>query len=362
MKRNYLNYITLLFVCSFFATFIFVACKKDKLTDPEQNQTLSEESYMDSKSKSVVERIKSFEHKLKEINEGNLRQDVYVDVDSALWNMESLFNVTFSSPDERYVEKKIQELYFDIPMNRNNMLSMRDVNVLYEDIIKSVKEAYANDGFEQDKGLMSIVIEKGSCNTRNEQFKVVVVSGRTTKIQTKFPESVVDGPFRLDECWYYGEFGGTCDDPYLINDAAELLEDTINYYYGVKPSEKTGFRNIYVDMTCVSVAGDEYAKSNGKYYLFHKLNCDKEELYLSGAQLNDYYQNIKNVIFSKVPKDSKFSSELSDESSFMEINIDGISYMQGNDMVYDHQAYIMYGTKCEVSRAMLCSTKNILNY
>lgn len=363
MKRIYLNYLTLLIASLFITVFLFVSCKKDRLTGNDFSLK-EDESYYDSKSQSVIARIKDFETKLEDVKSGVRGEESYIDVDSALWNMESLFNVTFSSPEENYIDKKVQEFYIDIPICRdNNKLSMKDASLLYDDIIKSVKEVYLNDGFTQDKGLMSVVIDKGSNDRASARMKVTVVSGRTSTKKLLLPEEIVGGPFKYDECWYYGELGGSCDNQYLINDAAELLEDTINYYHGCNTlPEKDDTKNIYVDMTYIALDGDDYSFYNGNYYMFHKVNCDKEELYLSGNDLNSYYSTIKNLILNVVPKDSKYFSELSEESSFMEINIDGISYIDGVDMVYDHQAYILYGTKCEVPKSAMGTTRNILSY
>lgn len=362
MKRFFSNRITLLIISVFVFTSVFVACKKDKLTEPQSPK--KEETYSDDKTKSVVKRIKSFENQLKNIKEGTCRQDFYIDVDSAMWNIEALFNATFSSPDEKYADKKIQELSFDIDIHRDNKLSMRAVNSLYDEIIMSVREAYINDGFTHDKGLMSIVVKRDGLGTRAAKLNVTVISGTTTRTQsTEQPQLIEYGPFKSSACWYYGEYGGSCDDPNLLTDAAELLEDTINYFYGYVPAMKSySNRNIYVDMTFIQLNGNEYKFDNGKYYLFYKNNCDKDELYLNGEELNRYYSNIKKVIFSKVPNDPRYVPELPKDPSFMEINIDGLRTISGNDVVYNHQCYILYGSKCEVSRNEMGSVKDILTY
>lgn len=362
MKRNYLNQITLLFIAVFVFAAIFVACKKDKLTEPE-NPQFEDESYFEDKTKSIVKRIKTFEKKLKDVKDGNLRHDVYMDVDSALWNIEALFNATFSSPDEKYVDKNIQELLFDVNAHRDNKLSLKEVNELYEDIIRTVRDAYINDGFTQNKGLMSVIVNRSDYDIRGGQLKVTLISGRTTQDQVPDVQMIEYGPFGPNACWYYGEYGGSCDDPYLLTDAAELLEDTINYYHGCyKRSKPYVSRNIYVDMNFIQLNGNEYKFDDGSYYLFYKQNCDKEELYLTGAALNRYYKKIKQVIFDKVPNDPKYVSELPEEPTFMEINIDGIKTIDNSDVIYSHQFYILYGNKCEVSRSEMGSVIDLLTY
>lgn len=362
MKRNYLNQLTSLILVSLIAVSLLLSCKKDKLTD--SNETYTEnESYTESNSEAVVKRIKTFESQLEAVRSGAQRQESYIDIDSAVWNIEALFNSTFSMPDGNYIEKKTQELTFDIKVHRNNKFSMNDVNVLYEDIIESVRDAYINDGFEDDKGIMYIIVDNANSDTRAAQLKVTLVSGRTNTKPKTYIETIVAGPFDFSGCWYYGEYGGTCDDPFVMIDAAELLEDTVNYFYGSDASslKSSNNRNIYVDLAVISLNGNEYPY-NGVYNLFYKKNCAKEDLYLTGADLNGYYFEERNVIFGKVPKDPRFKSMLPENPTFIEIDITGVCSMEGDDVIYNHQHNILYGTKCEVSKNVMGNTKNIIDY
>ncbi len=358
MKRNYLNQITSLFLLLF--VMAFVSCKKDKLTEPKVSQT-KQESSLSPQAEYIVKRIKTFERQLDDVKRGVCRNDSYIDIDSAMWNIESLFNSTFSMPDEKYVEKKIQELTFDVNVHRDNKLSMYEVNALYENVIRSVKEAYINDGIYEDKGLMSIIVDKGYCDSRAVKLKVTVVSGRTDAVKTPTPDLYFGGPFDVNGCWYYGEFGGTCDDPFLLTDAAEVLEEALNRNYG-NASSLEGNKNIYVDLTMISLTGNEYKRNNGEPYVFYKLNCNQEDLYLTGKELNEYYYWERQMIFDDVLKDPQFVQVLPQDPTFIEINIDGLSYMNGKDMCYYHRHDILYGTKCEVPRSVIGKTRNILNY
>lgn len=363
MKRNYLKQITSLFLLSLLVGFIVISCKKDKLTEPKYTQA-QEEQFSDSKTELIVKRIKKFESQLNEFKSGTQRQDYYVDIDSAMWNIEALFNTTFAMPDAKYVDKKIQELTFDIDVHRDNKFSMKEVNVLYDDIIESVRNAYINDGFTENKGLMSIVVDKGGFDTRAAKLKVTLISGRMNNVTNPNPpiEVMVNGPFDFEGCWYFGEYGGTCDDPFAMVDAAELLEDTINYFCGSYSTlNSAGNRNIYVDMTIISLEGDEYMY-NGNYRLFYKKNCDSKDLYLTGNDMNIYYFDERNVILSSVPNDPQYKTVLPEDPTFIEVNIDGLSYMEGNDIIYNHHHDILYGTKCEVSKSLFGSAKNILNF
>ncbi|MBO5811288.1 MAG: hypothetical protein J6R32_10760 [Bacteroidales bacterium] len=361
MKRNYLSPIVSIIIGVVTLTAILVSCKKDKLTEPPKDIDEKKENFYDVKTNLIVERIKRFDNQLKELKKGVYRDEMYIDADSALWNIESLFNVTYSSPDENYVDKKIHELSFEINVD-NDKLSMKDVNDLYDDLTNSVREAYRNDGFSTNKGLMSLFVEKGESRSGKLCVKAVAVTGRTDYHQVEY-KPFLQGPFDNESCWYYGEYGGSCTNPDILTDAAELIEDTINYYHGYKPDKITNCRSVYVDMIYIPLDGDEYwSESNNDYYIFYKEDCDLEELYLDGNQLNEYYHNEIKVIKELIPKDPKYSSLFSDDFVFMEINIDG-SKMYGinNIPIYNHQNYVFYGTNCMVTKEDFGNAKDLLN-
>lgn len=357
MKRYFFNLIALIIVVSVVSVVGFVSCKKDKLTEPVETNEIG---CYDSETNLVIQRIKRFDNQLKEIKKGVYRSEAYISIDSAIWNIESLFNTTYSFPEKKYVEKTIQELTFDIDIY-NNMLSMTDVNMLYEDIVSSVREAYRNDGFTSDKGLMSIFIEKEENGFGKLDVKVIMVTGRCADHQQDH-EYILFGPFDKYACWYYGEYGGSCDDPTIITDAAELLEDTINYIHGYKPEEKITHRNIYVNLQSVYLRGDEYMNPSGTdYYLFYKENCAAEELYLDVNELNKYYYAEVDVIQNIVPNDPKYSSSMPDDWVFMEVNIDGISaYLADDNQAFMHNNYIFYGSKYSVKKDEFGTQKDLL--
>ena len=357
MKPNHPKLFTLLII-GVLLSVGFVACKKDKITEPLTNDEKQE--IYDSKTNQIVQRIKRFDNQLKEIKQGTYRGDNYINADSAIWNIEALFNTTYSFPDKKFVEKKVHELSFEIDVN-NDMLSMKDVNELYDEIITTVREEYRNDGFTHDKALMSLFVSKNETRSGRLCVDVVAVTGKTDNHQIDY-KPFLHGPFSYDACWFFGEYGGSCDNPDVLTDAAELLEDTINYYHGYKPQECSNRRNIYVNMIYVPLKGNEYwDKNNNEYYIFYKEDCDKDELYIDGNKLNHYYQNELKVIKEFVPKDSEFSYMFADDVMFMEINIDGMTTSEANSTIYNHQNYIFYGTNCSVKQDEFGSPIDLLN-
>lgn len=360
MKLNHLTRIVLIAIGVFTLVLCLSSCEKDEFTESSINVGNDiDEIAADVKLERVVQRIKRFDNQIKEIRNGTYRGNEYMNADSALWDVESLFNTTYSFPDKNYVEKKIHELTFDVNVD-NDMISLKDACVLYDQIVASVKEAYRNDGITTDKGLKSLFVEKGESRSGMLTVKVLAVTGKTDCHQIEYKPHLF-GPFDSDECWYYGEYGGSCYDPYILNDAAELIEDTINYKYGYRPEIKHNYRNIYVDMFYITLNGNEYwDQNNNDYYAFYKMNCDKEELYLDGSEMNRYYYNEVHLIKDQIPNDPRYSSLFVEDVTFMEINIDGSKMQIGDDMIYNHQNYIFYGASYLVENKLLGNPIDLL--
>lgn len=356
------SYFTLIIVCAIILIMKLPSCKKDRLTDPTIKDV--NESYLyDGETRRVVQSIKNFDSHLSLLKQGLCRTDSYMDVDSAIWCIESLFNATYSFPEKKYVEKYVKELSFEIEAY-NDKLSMKDVNALYENIISSVKDVYNNDGFVSDKGLMSIFVQKGENRSGKIDVKVVVVTGRCADYDIDLVP-ILYGPFKDGSCWYYGEYGGSCEDPNIITDAAELLEDTINYYHGYKPNVSKGMREIYVNMQSVYLQGNEFwSDVSDDYYIYYKVNCDMADLYLDVNDLNRYYYNEVEVIKNLVPHSSEYASVIQDDHVFMEVNIDGIKGFDDDDYmsdVYMHNNYIFYGIPYKVKEDEFGERKDLLN-
>lgn len=357
MKRNFLKRIVLITIGVLTMTSVMIACKKDKLTEtPEQNKT--QISTCDAEAKHIIKRIKNFDNQLKVIKQGAVKQESFLEVDSALWDIESLFNMKYSFPDKRYVERKIHELSFTVNV-QDDKINMTDVVQLYDDIHYSVREVYSNDGYYTNKGLLSVILQKGELRSNELDVKVIAITGKTADYDDD-NKPVLHGPFDYDECWYFGEYGGSCYDNTILSDAAKILQDTINYYHGNTPINNKLYRNIYIDMTIADVLANQYwnDKTND-YYLYYKVNPDSCDLYLDGNELNHYYYNELEVIMDLVPQDSQY--KLPEDAVFVEILIDGVSQYT-RDYICSHNNYILYAKRYLVESEQVGCPVDLLQY
>lgn len=361
--RRYLSKKRILIIFSFLVTLAsFVACKKDKLTEPSSNERSVLEEVCNTSDK-IVERIRNFDYRLKQMKQGICRADYGVNIDSALWDIESLFNASFAFPDRVYIEKKKQELSFKLKVSDSRNVMMKDVSELYDDIIVSVRDAYRNDGIVSDKSLMSIVLNKGKIISGELEVKLLLFTGRVLQNNVGM-KSESSGPFQEGDCWYFGEYGGSCDDPDIVYDAAKALEDMINFNYGSDAYRDAGNnRCIYVGMKNISLAGNEYWNAElDDYYIYYKVNCPDSLLYIDYKELNKYYYNMVDVIFDIVPNDSKYLSVMSQNPNFVEVSIDGMFSMDGKNTIHNHNTDIIYGSKHVIKKSQLSLHVDLLEY
>ena len=342
MKHKRIKGLALFALLVAVTTVYFYACKKDRII-PINNMTCQTDLGHDygEEARKIVGKVKKFKRQLVD-KEYVTRSNLYMPVDSVIWNIEALFNAEYTFPERKYKETVKQELLFYIELNADNEASFADVADLYDEITESVRNAYSDDGINYDKSLMAVVVDKGEIVGNRLEIKVLVVSGKMDADTTiKDP---VPGPFGPKDCWYYGEYGGTCEDPSVFYDAAEIIEDTINYYYSNKPLPRAGIKVYNHSMFRISLEGNEYLDRNGDPYLYFYDVNDNPPVYLDYELLNYYYNRELEVIMHQIPDDPLFTDLMPLTPAFINVDIQGILGMVSNGSYMHHKNYVIYGT------------------
>ena len=337
----------------------FEACKKEIVT-PIINMSEVDDDYPDytPEAKLVVTKIKKFKNQL--VDKDNVaRSGLYVPIDSVVWNIEALFNSEYAFPERKYLKTVKHDLAFFVDMNANHEVAFSVIADLYEEITDRVRLVYADDGIVVDKSLMAVVVEKKEIVGNMAEIDVHVISGRMENYDlVKDPK---EAPFSPGDCWYYGEYGGTCDDPTLLEDAAEILEDTINYYYRKTAVPQIGYRYLNHGMFRVSLEGNEYYDDNGQPYLyFYEANANAP-VYLDHDMMNHYYKRELAVLMNLLPSDSVYHSLMPFSPAFIEVDIQGQLGYVGNSSYYHHKNYVVYGNKALVPVPLLPPQRDLLN-
>lgn len=337
----------------------FEACKKDVVTPINNIPGLTNGSpEYTPEAKLVAGKVMKFKKQLVE-KESVARSGLNMSVDSVIWNVEALFNAEHAFPEREYSRTVKQELEFDLDLNANNEVQFGNVADLYDDITDAVRYAYQNDGVNVDKSLKAVVVEKGEVVGNNQQIKVYVVSGEARN--NNAVRDPLPGPFGPADCWYFGEYGGTCDDPSVFGDAAEIIEDTINYYYGGSSVPQSGFRCLNHRMFRISLEGNEYYDANGEPYLYYYNVNDNPPLYLDYEMLNYYYTRELQVLLHLLPNDLLNQGVLPMLPSFIEVDIVGQLGYVANTSCYHHTNYVVYGSKALIPSQELPPVRDLLN-
>lgn len=328
------------------------ACKKNAVTPiiNNTNSTTVDDPYYTEEARKIVGKINNFKTKLVD-KEYLTKGDEYISIDSVIWNVEALFNASYTFPERKYEETVKQELEFLVEANANGEVLMSAVADLYDLIINDVRQAYANDGIAFDKSLMAVDIEKGEKSGNNFSIIAHVISGRVdNSLSVKDP---VSGPFGPGDCWYFGEYGGTCDDPSAFGDAAEVIEDSINYYYRGTGVPNSGYRGLNHNLVRVFLDGNEYVDENGNYYTyFYGLN-DDPPFYLGYDMLNYYFNRELALILNVVPSDPVFQGLWPSCPAFLEVDIVGLIGNVGTQSYAYHRNAITYCSRLLIpSQAM----------
>ena len=358
MKRRKIIGISLIVMLMAGIAVYFGACKKEMVTPINNISGLNDNPDYTPEARLVAGKVRKFKKQLVE-KESVMRSGLNMPVDSVIWNVEALFNAEYACPERNYSKTVKQELEFEFDLNGNNEASFGDVADLYDDVTDGVRQAYLSDGINIDKSLKAVVVEKGEIVGNTQKIKVYVVSG-----EVKNDNSLKDplpGPFGPADCWYFGEYGGTCDDPSVFGDAAEIIEDTINYYYARTSVPQNGFRNLNFNMFGIALEGNEYVDANGEPYLYYYSVNANPQLYLNYEMLNYYYTRELHVLLNLLPNDLKNQGVLPPDPGFIEVDISGLLGYVGNTSCYHHQNYVIYGSKVIIPEHELPPLRDLLN-
>ena len=321
--------------------FYLGACKKNIVTPiNNSNPTSCDDPNFTVEARMIAGKIKKFETQIIE-KEYLTKGDSYMPIDSVIWNVEALFNTVYTFPEKCYIETVKQDLEFFVPANDRKEVLMSVVAGFYDDVVDAVRQAYANDGIDIDKSLMAVDVEEGDVVGNNIGIIVHVISGKV-KSGNDIPGGLVDGPFGPGDCWYFGEYGGTCDDPSEFGDAAEIIEDSINYHFRGHGVPNSGYRLINVSVVRIFLDGNEYVDGNGDYYTYFYSMNGNTPLYLDYRMLNYYYNREIALILNVVPNDPIYQGMWPTSPGFLEVDITGLIGNVGNHSCAYHKNAITY--------------------
>lgn len=270
------------------------ACRKDKMLSPVTND---EPTSNVVNSNISIQKILKFKNQVKYYRENpNLKDGEKMSLEEAVWCMENLFNVTYTTPTELCDEMADNEFSFNVNTDADGNILTSDVTVLYDNIISEARNVYANDGF-YDKVFISLKVEPAE-SKGGSSVKVVATTGsRTTQPEHPY---VMDGPFSDEQIDYKYDYG-TCENPGDGLGAGGKWVFYINEYLNnANGKPQSGDRYVYINRVEKTFIGNDN-RYPGLFY-----STDINDDCIDWEDMNGYYSNIIRHICCTIPNEAEY--------------------------------------------------------
>jgi len=332
------NKITIISVILLSVLFFIVSCKKDNLNNLKQSTN------KDTYSQNVIKRIENFRQQMQE----NFKSGTLMTLDTAVWNLEALLTNYGGYPDSSSKHFMLMHSHFTLPVTGNNMVSMDDVQAVYQQMVDSIT-AQLNGIAGSIKFLKFSDVQQDS------------VVGNTAYLTSNngYGNGFVMGiywPFATDDDWIWGTLyeiigdppSGKCDGTQVgISDGSNELKWRLN-----NPIVQPG-PGLSTDIETVNVnfINCYYNEPPQLPRVFHTLNnnycLENEELtyYLEAANWIIYdYNDTSNDGGGLYILDGEGARP--EGKDFISIQI--LDYFEYLNLNYFHHYMITYGIKTNI--------------
>lgn len=299
-------------------------CKRNSVDVVSQNGTTSESIV---NGNDAVKRIVDFKKMLSyyKSNPG-IKDGETMSLSEAISDIENTFNATYSYSEDMYSESMDHEFILNLNVDSDGNVLLTDLAALYEQIVSSARNAYANDGFE-NKIFISLLADVIAVNNNIAVIKIKAKTGERTNYNPPVPH--IDGPFRPGDDYKYDY--GTCDNPNVGHGASYYLEQELKKLIVTDIAEpKDGYRSIYINRYQVDFEGDRYPG------LFYRTNVN--DVCITADYMNDYWNAEKRTIFVTIPGEPTFQG-----GQVLGITIEPVTTQD----YITHRTYVVYADRLE---------------
>lgn len=273
------------------------ACSKQEMAD--QPETSKGEITMSEADINFQNKLVRFRNKVEYINEHpGFKSGEVMDADSAIMYIESLFNITYGFPDERYGKTQTDQTTVHIDLNSSDEVLMDDVVIIFDEIINIVTQYYYQCEFE-DKGFMLLDLSRGIISDNKLEIGLRSVVGE---------KAGEWDPFGPEDYWWYGNKKGDCDwnQGFGETDAAEKIQYAIN---NNKPivSPPPGYIFCYKSYEDIDLFGHEFENENGEKLIFYIEDANgvfpDSVKCLEPDEMNFHFFGEREVIYNILPQE-----------------------------------------------------------
>ena len=333
MKRLYLLLVTLLVASMAITT---VSCKKEQTTtDTAQGEA-------------TLARIMDFKQQVDYYKANpDVKDGEAVTLDEAIWNIEALFNLTYSYPELSYSRTETADTVLYLPVGSDNTVLLTDLTVFYGQMYEVVRNIY--QGIELDnKQFLILDVEAGEQHGNQQAIKLHSIQGSVKGIPPTPPPPPQNGPFPPGVSWWYGEDGGSSQGNYGDQkDAADTLAGVLNYW--LVPKAPANYEYIYTyTVTKTTEPGNHhmypysgFSEIEPRYCEFYKENPTLADYQLDANMMNYLYFAERYLVLEDLPCNNVPSGHV---ISKIRIN-DGQGMNSMNEPVIYHTTEAIYGRR-----------------
>lgn len=273
-----------------------IGCKKEKETKLSDNELVVQN---DPKGQEAIARIVDFRDKLEAYKKNPaMRTGETVSLAEAVWNIENLFNITYSMPEEFYSETANFEFSLWLLVDPDGRVTLPNLFNVYDQAVVEARTAYANDGFI-NKGFVFMIVDVGEQNNTSVRLDFKGKTGeRTTNPNWHVHDSAMyGGPFDTTDNWQYVRGLGRCIGSDTEEGADSKLTDALMLYLRTTFSiPEAGTRTVYVNFETITFDGTQYPND-----VFYRENINATCIDFNN--MNRLYQREKRLIFETIPND-----------------------------------------------------------
>lgn len=337
MKRLYLLLVTLLVASMAITT---VSCKKEQTTtDTAQGEA-------------TLARIMDFKQQVDYYKANpDVKDGEAVTLDEAIWNIEALFNLTYSYPELSYGRTETADTVLYLPVGADNTVLLTDLTVFYGQMYEVVRNLY--QGIELDnKQFLILDVEAGEQHGGQQAIKLHSIQGSVKGIPPTPPTPPQNGPFPPGVSWYYGEKGGNNinGDLYGKTDAADTLSGTLNAFLVQRPPINCDY--FYTDPIIIETQIGEgelhdfpqsiFPNITPRYCEFYIENPSENDKWLDADRMNYHFFAERYLVLVDLP-----SSEIPSGHVLFEVTVD--DYQINNPYTIGHRTIACYGNRNIIS-------------
>ena len=280
MKRTPRTLFAAIMIVATTAAFL-IGCKKDDSTTTAADTPTANEL---ARGEATLAKIMNFKQQVEYYRAyPNVKDGATMSIDEAVWNIEALFNLTYSYPELSYGRTVTADTVLFLPLQADNSVLLTDLSVFYGQMYEAVSAIYHSVNLDS-KQFLILDVEEGIPSGDRLPVTLHSVQGTVKGIPPTppSPPSPWMGPF--EEGWYYGENLGDEEGDFIdVMDATDTLSRLLNAV--LVPVAPEGCSYFYTNVKMKELGSDSYVPYThnlypnlGPYCEFYKENpttlCD----------------------------------------------------------------------------------------